>query len=58
MVILCTLPCDVATGVCCTLLCFSSELRSAAKEKEEVLFLSAIVKGLIYHLTMEDTVCD
>ena len=43
--------------VCAALFCFSSEFRSAAKEKE-VLFLSAIIKGLIYHLTMEDTVCD
>ena len=40
------------------LFCLSSEFRSAAKEKEEVLFLSAIVKGLIYHLTMEDTIGD
>ena len=51
MVILCTLPCDVATGVCCTLLCFSSEFRSAAKEKEEE-------EEEEDHLTMEDTACD
>ena len=50
-----TLQCNVATGVCCTLL-FLLRVKECG-EREKVVFLSAIVKGLIYHLTMEVTVC-
>ena len=49
-----TLQCDVATGVCCTLL-FLLRVKECG-EREKVVFLPAIVKGLIYHLTMEVTV--